>query len=272
MIIELSPVAMDQLKKSAETQGKKPKELLLETIELLFSNNSMYMILQPIPHPSRIVALNEAIDVILNKTVVLPNGTLAKKIQLLEDTKTPRMKKWWISWIHDGEGEMFDLKSPWWINVDYIDKSTVKSIVKAAIIAPTEELAVLSIKRAYRGVSLQDLTFISIDEQKDDWNPFDDLHVRASWMLWPEKINDSTLPENDPDHVYSTVNKGTRMIEGWIHVRDAEIEGVEISIYKRKREDFERDMGKPQGDSRVLKFPKNVEEDKSEGVMPNVGE
>lgn len=87
MIITLSPMAMTVAK---QTAADKPVQQFVESLlEKLFANDSCYLILQPIPHPQKLKAIQEAIDLILNRTKVVDNQLVTSDGQVVGGGEEP---------------------------------------------------------------------------------------------------------------------------------------------------------------------------------------
>lgn len=91
----------------------------------------------------------------------------------------PPVKKWWVSWWSPWKD--FEMTNPWWT----IGRPRSEGIqmIGAAVKAPTEQAVKEFVRKAY-DTDPGDLVFESIQQQPDDWTPFNFVFVQKDWMIW----------------------------------------------------------------------------------------
>tara|TARA_Y100001951_G_C11054203_1_gene137287 strand:- start:75 stop:353 length:279 start_codon:yes stop_codon:yes gene_type:complete len=88
-----------------------------------------------------------------------------------------KQQKFWLSWYAHPE-IAFTLNSPWWVS-GYRDDQPA---ICAAIKADDETGAMNFINEAHDTPC--DIEWRFVEEQPEDWQPFNGRFPRASWMEW----------------------------------------------------------------------------------------
>ena len=86
LIIDLHPQTMGILHQSALQNNKSPKELVTQTLESIFNGRMAYIILEPAPSSSQMMAIKSLIGSLLNPEKCLVNGE-AGKLQLVDKSQ-----------------------------------------------------------------------------------------------------------------------------------------------------------------------------------------
>jgi hypothetical protein len=103
-------------------------------------------------------------------------------------------KNWWVSWwCPRDQLASFELHSPWWISGERIADGAQS--ICAAVQAATEDRAKALIGLSYDEPKDGDtIEWRFINEQPDDWSPFNDRFQRAHWMQWDPLARNKETP------------------------------------------------------------------------------
>ena len=102
-----------------------------------------------------------------------------------QPTKSSK-RNFWLSFIHTEEMGAYTLYWPWWVSGSRISDDA--RTVCVAIQATDDDAAKQMIFDAFdaRPTAIE---FRFLNEQPDDWSPFNGRFRRASWMAWPNETH-----------------------------------------------------------------------------------
>lgn len=101
------------------------------------------------------------------------------------------MTRYWVSWCHDAEMGVFELRNPWWVSGSFAlwddgsDEDYTVQTICAAVEAASLDAAKKAVISAY-DTPPSDMVWRFAEERPDNWSPFSERFQRADWMQWPD--------------------------------------------------------------------------------------